>query len=462
MPSREDQAFALGEALFLVGLFSDCIESMSLIHATHEGSHSEELLMAQLEIQKNRLLIWGDIVGISSPPASTGITQAIPLHPGDYNPEPDRPVNFGPRDARLEDRNERHLVKEALEGIVEPIRFSNRHTMLLMYGLDTYHPPHTHSEDDGHEAFRLQGFREKHTLLRDVSQSFPNVPHRKHTPPKQSWAIADQAKFALLLTLIRENVDYLIKTFAVQARVDRSMKLDIRAMGWHPSEDMSRISRNTWKLSLLNQASEVLYPEYSDAAQEALDNIMDQWKGTQGYLPRPDHLNPLIETAILHSPSQSRAPSPERYPVKKGGLLSIRPKIIRMFSGKSPSGTSSPKGYTASKPDPMALHRALAAASAKHKSGSSSPNSKSGESTPSRPTGPSRTHSLLGGRSGHEEYSDPPRSNSIHGDDDLTRQRTYESLSDVLERTETLTSQISRHDMYKGVFRVSSKRGRKA
>jgi len=370
-------------------------------------------------------------VGITSPPASTGITQAVPLHPGAYNPEPDRPVNFVPRDARLDDRQNRRVVEDALQGIADPIKRTDRATMLQTYGLQHFYlPPRlaNNAEDvaAARENSRLESLREKHTLLRDVCVAFPEVKPRRHEVPKQSWNIQDTQKFAALLTLIRENVDYLIKFMDVQSRVDRAMSLDIRAMGWHPSEDMVRISRNTWKLSLLNQAAEELYPEYSNAAQEALDNITDQWKGTQGYTPRPDNLNPVIEKAVLHSPSHSRANSPERSS-KKGGLFGFRPKIFGMFS----SGSD-------------------------HKSH----DHHSDPSTPIQSSGPARSNSLSGVTPANKRALDPPRSQSIHGDNDLERTRTYESLDRGLSRMDTLSSQISRHDMFPGAFRVQSKQGK--
>lgn len=364
-------------------------------------------------IQQARLLIWGGILGITSPPAITGITQAIPLHPGNWNPEPDKPTNFDTRDDRLDDPVMRKIIAIALSAIVEPIKQYSRAQIMSVYGLAHYDgATKPNSEQPALDENRLEAFREKHTLLREVAKTFPNMPKRKHEPPKQSWAIQDQNKFPALLKLIRENIDYLIQLMDVQARVDRAMKLDVRAMGWHPSDDIVRISRNTWKLSLMKEASETEYPEYSDAAQEALDNIMDQWKGTQAYASRPDHMNAPIVRTILHSPS--REVSPERYAdksKKQGGLLGFRPKFLRMFSGKSSEKVPS-----------------IAA-------------------TPLRPDGPARSNSEW---QAPKASLDPPRSNSIHGDNDLERTHTYESLN----RTNTLTSQISRHDQFPGLNRI--------
>lgn len=419
----QEQCDALADAIDLVSLFSNCIESLNLIHPAHEGQHSEELLLSQLEIQQSRLLIWGGTLGITSPPAITKITQAVPLHPGNWNPEPDKPTNFDARDPRLDDPSMRKVIAVALSAMIEPIREFSKTQIMMVYGL-AHHQTATATSSNNNadpptrDDFRLEAFREKHTLLRDVAASFPRMPKRVHAPPKQSWEIQDQAKFPALLRLVRENIDYLIQLMDVQPQVDRAMKLDVRAMGWHPSDDEVRITRDTWKLSLLKEASETEYPEYSYAAQEALDNIMDEWKGTQAYEPQPDHLNAPIGETFLHAPS--REVSPERYAdrAKKptsGGLFPSRPKFMRMFSGKS------------SKKSPTS----------------------SGSVTPiTRPSTPVRSNTEYWSSSSKAvESLDPPRSSSIHGDSDLARIQTWEDLN----RTNTLASQISRHDQYPGL-----------
>lgn len=417
MTTGHDSATELAKALHLAHMFSNCIDVVGLIHPAHDGLHSEELLLSQLGIQQARLLIWGDILGITTPPVSTGITHAVPLHPGALNPEPDRPVYFGNRDSRLDDPRTRYSIEQALAGIVEPIAEWGRAKLTAVYGLQHFKGTQVQPivDQPALDTFRLEAFGEKLALLTEVAASFPHLPkqHHKTKVPKQLWSIVDESKFATFLLLIRENVDYLIQLLDIQSKVDRSMKMDIRALGWHPSEDLNRSARDTWKLSLLREASEEEYPEYSDASQEALDNIFDQWKGSEGYAARSDHLNRRIAKTVLHPSSRDVSPDEEHQKGKKG-LFAKRPKFLRMFSGKSGSGHGSGKAgglaVPVSRPGPVRANS---------------------EWAPARLTSMSEDQTQ--------------RSHSIHGDVDLERTQTLEDLA----KTHTLTSMISRHDQYR-------------
>ncbi|CAD0090880.1 unnamed protein product [Aureobasidium vineae] len=416
---RLNSAKSLSDAYTLADLFADCVESINLIHGTHEESHSEEILTSQLGIEQARLLIWGDAVGISSPPASTGITSAIPKHPGALNPEPDKALYFGTRDARLDDPRFRQRVEDSLYAIASPLTHLTKVKMLQTYGLDLFKGSPRVRENHmlAPNPFRLQAFREKLELLQEVVTAFPHAKIHRHNGvnKKMAWQIMDVAKASELCALIREKVDYLIQLMDVQTRADKAMRSDVRAMGWHPSEDMNATIRDTLKLSLLVEASETLYPEYSTAAQEAMDNVTDQWKGSHGYdAMMSEHHNPTIHKTASHTmlsqpirPSQE-APRPTISPPKtpkKGKLLgSLRPKLTRLFSGKSMEK----------------LTPAMA--------------------------DPSRSRSESGPSGGNGEPLEAVRSKSLANDD----------LTHVLTHTATLESMISRHDQYPGIDRVAS------
>ncbi|THY34359.1 hypothetical protein D6D01_01961 [Aureobasidium pullulans] len=405
---------SLTDAYSLADLFADCVESINLIHGTHEESHSEEILTSQLGIEQARLLIWGDAVGICSPPNSTGITSAIPKHPGALNPEPERPLYFGTRDARLDDPRFRQRVEDSLHAIASPMTHLTKAKMLQTYGLDLFKgsPKVRENHMLAPNPFRLQAFREKLELLQEVVVAYPHAKIHKHlgVNKKSAWQIMDVAKATGLCALIREKVDYLVQLMDTQTRVDKAMRYDVRAMGWHPSEDMNATIRDTLKLSLLVEASETLYPEYSTAAQEAMDNVTDQWKGSHGYdAMMSDHHNPIIHKTASHTMLAQPLPraqgsikptiSPPKTP-KKGKLLgALRPKLTRLFSGKS-------------------MDRLSPAAADPSRSRSES--------------GPS------GGMDG--EALEPMRSKSLANDD----------LTHVLTHTATLESMISRHDQYPG------------
>lgn len=121
---------------------------------------------------------------------------------------------------------------------------------------------------------RLESFREKYELLREVAESFAHINTRRtKSIVHQPWMIADNKKFASFVAATQEKVDYLIDLMGVKERVNLSMRMDIRAFGWHFSDDRTVISQDVSKLSLLRQICTLDYPEYLDAIQKALDNI---------------------------------------------------------------------------------------------------------------------------------------------------------------------------------------------
>lgn len=431
-----DKANSLSDAFSLADLFADCVEAINLIHGTHEDLHSEEILTSQLGIEQARLLIWGDVVGICSPPAATGITQAVPLHPGALNPEPEKALFFGERDPRLDDPRFRQRVEDSLNAIANPMTHLTKAKMFQTYGLDLFKgsPKVRENHMLAPNPFRLQAFREKLELLTEVVVAYPHAStHRRHGINKKlAWQIMDVPKATELVILIREKINYLVQLMDAQTRIDKAMRYDVRAMGWHPSEDMNATIRDTLKLSLLVEASESLYPEYSTAAQEAMDNVTDQWKGSHGYDAMfNDHHNPTIHKTASHTmlaqPLQQTQPhhshhhfhspkpsggtiSPPKTP-KKGKLLgALRPKLTRLFSGKSSDRLTL---QLPPQNDPM--------------------RSKS-ESGPS------------GGGAGEGDPLEPIRSRSLANDD----------LSHLLTHTATLDSMISRHDQFPGLDRTTT------
>lgn len=412
-----ESAKSLSDAYSLADLFADCVEAINLIYGNHEDSHREEILTSQLGIEQARLLIWGDVVGICSPPASTGITHAVPKHPGALNPEPDKAQYFGTRDARLDDPRFRHRVEDSLNAIASPMTHLTKVKMLQTYGLDQFKgsPKVRENHMLAPNPFRLQAFREKFELLQEVVVAYPHATTHKHhgVNKKLAWHIMDVDKATELCTLIREKVDYLVQLMDAQARLDKAMRYDVRAMGWHPSEDMNATIRDTLKLSLLVEATETLYPEYSTAAQEAMENVTGEWKGNRAYDNMlAAHHNPTIHKTASHTmlsqpllSSPEPTVSPPKTP-KKGKLLgSLRPKLTRLFSGKSSDRLQAPLAFD--------------------------PSRSMSESGPS------------GGGEGND-ILEPMRSKSLANDD----------LTHVLTHTATLESKISRHDQYPGLDRV--------
>ena len=98
-PKPEHEALLPG-VMALANLFSNTVEAFGLIRASQRWEREEQLLLSRLGIQQARLLIWGDILGVSSPPPSV-TNQAVPKHPSAAYPDLKEPTFFAPRDARL-------------------------------------------------------------------------------------------------------------------------------------------------------------------------------------------------------------------------------------------------------------------------------------------------------------------------------------------------------------------------
>jgi hypothetical protein len=226
----------------------------------------------RLGLQQARLLIWGDIVGISSPP-KTVTDRAVPKHPSGAYPDVNEPTFFGARDDRLDEPSTRTAVERALSAIVDRSSHATREEMMEKYGLK---PPKRFATDyqPALDTNRLDAFREKYELLREVAEDFAHLNTRRSNSIVQtSWVIADNARFGRFIKVVQDQVDYLINLMDAKERVDRALRMDIRALGWHLAADRSRIALDTSKLRLIQEACKDEYPEYVVATRQALEQI---------------------------------------------------------------------------------------------------------------------------------------------------------------------------------------------
>lgn len=426
------QGVSFADTLALSSLFSNCIESIGLIVPFHETRYSENLLVSKVAIQQNRLLCWGEILGISSPPASTGITQAIPKHAGSTNPDPNQPINFSIRDPRLDDPELRIKINDALHGILDPIFSPDNADLRKTYGLKHYKAGRF-AEQPFSNILRLEAFREKVALLEDVTHNFelPDLPRKKSRTLMPRWYIEDEALFSTYLEIIRQNTDYLIKLLDNQPQVDKAMAMDLRGMGWHPSDAQVDISRMAWKLGIIKEATEQLqYPEYTAAAKEALDNVFGVWKGLQSYQETSEH-NPQIQETCLHTVEEAaaRLQAVKLEKEAKSGIFGFKPKFLRKRTGKG--GEDRRKSFDGS---------ALTAR----------PDAKRSSST-----------FVSSDNKASVEGLDPPRSQSVHAmtSKEYERAQPTNEFNGLVElgKVPTSESAISRHDMYKGIGRLETR-----
>ncbi|KYG45237.1 hypothetical protein M433DRAFT_67717 [Acidomyces richmondensis BFW] len=323
---------ALASALALASLFSNCVEAFGLIHPSGKSEKEEQLLLVRLGLQQARLLIWGDIVGISSPPAAV-TDRAVPKHPSAAYPDLKEPTFFGARDARLDDPPVRTAIEAALTALVDRSAAGSREEMMAKYGLK---PPKRGriSYEPALDTTRLEAFRERFELLKEVAEDFAHLhtANRSNSIVQNSWAIAEPSRFASFIKLTQEKVDGLIDLMGVKERVDRAMRMDIRALGWHIAVDRARVAVDTSKLRLIQEACKDEYPEYTIATNQALEQISREARENIG------GYNPYAAV----SPATPKSPSKSDH-FNGGDDRKRRPGIFKLFGSFGRSHDKVPK-----------------------------------------------------------------------------------------------------------------------
>jgi hypothetical protein len=281
-PSTSDtnltQAQVLSNVLSLAQLFSTCVEAFNLIHPLKDSDKTHRVAIVRLGLQQGRLLIFGDAVGISSPPATVA-RYMIPSNPGATNPDPDLPIYFGDRDPRLDDTSFQEKIRAALNQIADRPSHLTREELMSEYGLKA-------SKRIGIPAYpsldtnRLEAFREKFALLHDLARQTGVHPslERGKSMTTQYWTVKDVKKFDSFVTIVKGEIDELIQLMGVREQVDKGMKSDIRSMAWHPDLSGNLLKSDWNKLRLIKTACIQDYPEYVAATDVALRHIDEEMK----------------------------------------------------------------------------------------------------------------------------------------------------------------------------------------
>ncbi|CAI6341882.1 unnamed protein product [Periconia digitata] len=277
-PTRSE---VLANVMTMAMAFSTCVEAFNLIHPHDRSDHHQKVALAKLGIQQGRLLIWGDVLGISSPPPTIA-RHMIPSHPGVTNPDPTVPINFGVRDPRLDEPDYNGRVRSALNEIAGRPSNMSRETLMLKYGLKS--PKNfsatTHAALDTN---RLEAFREKFALLKDLVRQVgvQGKWQRAGSMTLQKWTVRNSDRFDDFVALVRQEVDGLIAMMGVKEQVDRGMKTDIKSMAWHPDLSVPVVRADWDKLKLIREAVAGDYPEYEETADRALKYISDELREHQ-------------------------------------------------------------------------------------------------------------------------------------------------------------------------------------
>ncbi|KAF2854714.1 hypothetical protein T440DRAFT_241492 [Plenodomus tracheiphilus IPT5] len=274
------KAQILTDVFSLATQFSTCVEAFNLIHPSKDNDHAQKVALAKLGLQQGRLLIFGDAVGISAPPATIA-RHMIPSHPGLTNPDPHLPVNFGVRDARLDEEVTNAKIRRSLHEIAGRPSNMSRDELMNTYGMKS---PKSFSrlEYPALDTNRLEGFREKYALLQDLLRQTDTRTSLKRNVSMTTnhWTVKDGARFNHFVATVRTEVDSLIELMGVKEQVDRGTRSDIRCMAWHPDLTGPVVQQDWEKLRLIREACEVDYPEYIEVVDSALQYINEELKET--------------------------------------------------------------------------------------------------------------------------------------------------------------------------------------
>ncbi|KAF2797814.1 hypothetical protein K505DRAFT_322328 [Melanomma pulvis-pyrius CBS 109.77] len=473
-PPALSKAQVLLNVLSLATQFSTCVEAFNLIHPSKDSDRHQKVALAKLGLQQGRLLIFGDVVGISSPPATIA-RHMIPSHPGATNPDPHLPVNFGVRNPRLDEAGINEKVRAALDEIAGRPTHLSREDLMDKYGLKS--PKRFMAiEYPALDTNRLEAFREKFGLLQDlVRQTGARATlKRGMSMTTQHWTVRDIGKFDEFVRTVRVEVDGLIALLGVKEQVDRGMRTDIKAFGWHP-EMSGPIVRQDWeKLKLIQEACIQDYPEYVEITETALKYLSEELRGTS-----------LANMRALHPSVTPTTPTTPTSPTNRASGESTKPKLAHSSKPaekeKRPGFLSHLKSWAKSSHKiPRERTKSIASPlDSEDPQRSLSEDLRRKESMDSDYNGlePVRSKSLSAVPDEHAPFNLDSRLESVATHDSkLETEPTFDSRleavpthdaaayedidpldTNTLELANTANSLIDRHDMYKGVGRVETK-----
>ncbi|KAL1914536.1 uncharacterized protein VTP21DRAFT_8161 [Calcarisporiella thermophila] len=236
-------------AISMVTLWNNCVQAFDIIVQSRHYGMDYEIARVKLEVERTRLLTWGETVGLSN----------VQLG----QPDPDLVI-----DSRLNRPEMWHTVMQLL-GCIQHV-FNDTNLLQKKYGLkqeptsNIYDPSlpektrHLLAED--RSQFILESvFKRAYASLQKSAKEYQQTTSMRR---KAAWAINDRAKFLSLIAEIRGFNDSLVSLFPdLKSRTAIRLREDIEA-----SEEIR-------SLQLLQQASADDYEDLSDAASVRLINL---------------------------------------------------------------------------------------------------------------------------------------------------------------------------------------------
>ena len=215
----------------LASLFSTCVECFDYYKASQTFDEDYEILLVKLDLEKTRLLIWGDHVGI---------------------------VKAEDEGRSPELRTHGSLVKKTLEQIKNLLADADK--IQDHYGLQSGAGPEPGraimKNPISHNSMNI--FM---TTYRRFCVRFSNDMSRPGVLSRTRWAIRDKTKFEGLIINLKDFIDKLIEIILVRREVlDKIVRSDIATI-----LDLSM-------LRLVESACDGSYPSYFDVARTIIES----------------------------------------------------------------------------------------------------------------------------------------------------------------------------------------------
>ncbi|ERF70730.1 hypothetical protein EPUS_05082 [Endocarpon pusillum Z07020] len=223
-------------AVSLAGLFSGCVDCFALIQAGRAHGRDLEILVTKLDVEKTRLLQWGDAVGLLSTD----------------------PKN---RNALLDTDHTRPVIERVLQCIfmllTDGEKLRSRYGMLEdKQGAESNNIP---IESTMVSRSRLSAFRAAYANFRNrITLQQRNANHLA----KVKWAIRDREGFSNLTRDLHDFIDNLRDLVPVAPILTRLLV----------KEDMDSLPDDLGMLRLVDEACRGRGDEWSDAATSRLQN----------------------------------------------------------------------------------------------------------------------------------------------------------------------------------------------
>ena len=208
----EAAGMAVG-ALGLVGLYSTCIDVLDSLSSAARYGIDREILLTKIEVERVRLMIWGESMGIADIDLSNG---------KDKLTEDDL--------AGVDGSLERSALRSAVSGLLMCFvnTFEDIEALQGRYGMVAADKPPTddaNAQQAKNNAVLAPTFRKTYARFRDraeVSQT------QSSTITKAGWAVADARKFRALISELRAINDSLMSLLpAIRNRVNVRMRTEL-------------------------------------------------------------------------------------------------------------------------------------------------------------------------------------------------------------------------------------------